>query len=263
MIDQSRIEQIRQLPVAEAKAAMKVYAKELGVSVKSTRSIDNMVSEMGAQLQQKTELVRHSGARVKGVTVVPNSLNPIKGRGFILQAKLTDIDNTDQCTFQWQKKGSGEAGFSDIAGETKQTYQVEKCGESHVAEYQCKVAESDGTETTSDVSTVMTLSVLPNDFPEHTLYKAKWIEFYGQSFAPVGWHGLYAMYDVLADDTKNDSPSNVHKGMMLHTSAIPIVDLISNTTELVATDSKNGYRHILSSDNYKNNMPTILGRFIK
>lgn len=256
MIDQKRIDEIRLMPITKAKAAMKEYAAELGVTVKA-KTIDNMVSEMGAQIGSPE-------TRVKSVASVPAALNPIKTRGFMLYAIPTEIADIDNCTFRWQHKSTaGGATFTDIVGATEQKYKVAVTDNPHLGEYRCIIREAAGTETTSSVSKVETLATFPPDFPMINLYTAKWIDFYGCSFAPVYWGGIYQMQNILADDDVNVNTSVIHRTMALRKDSVPLLDLISNTSFLVATDSRDGYRYLIGSDTDKNTPIKIIGRFNK
>ncbi|MGL5305196.1 MAG: hypothetical protein ACRC9Y_03210 [Aeromonas veronii] len=287
MIDQNRIEEIKSLPVTKAKAAMKAYGAEFGIVPKG-KTIDNMVSDLGAQLANKEEqiVIEYKDEvvisqetpiklepdtsqrikidpRVKGVQILPGALNPIKGRGFMMYAKPTDIADVDKCTFQWSHKVAGGAAFENIVGATNQTYKVANTQDANLGDYKCKIIEPNGTETESTVSAhVATLATLPAGFPEHTLFKSTWIEFYGRSYAHVGWHSIYKMMKVLDDTNINDNPSSVHQEMAKHEAAVPLLDLISNTPELIATDSRDGYRHLITSDNDRDNKIKTFGRFI-
>ena len=257
MIDINRIEKIKMMPVTKAKVAMKEYAAELGVVIKA-KTIDNMVSEMGAQLATK----RGFGPRVKGVAVLPNRLEPLKGQSFTLYAKPTDINNIDKCTFQWSFKRSGASDFSDIAGATKQRFHCPNVAEANVGEYKCKITEADGTSTESSDALVGTLTTIPDGFPMLNLYTAHWSDFYGRSYAHVGWHTIYKMVAIL-NGGNADSPSDTHTEMSKHFPTVPLLHLISNTSELIATDSKDGYKWLISAANDKDKKMGEYGRFIQ
>lgn len=255
MVDQSRIEEIRLMPMEKAKVAMKAYAGELGVKVKA-RTIDNMVSEINAQLKSP-EL------RAKGVTTFPLASNPLKGRDCMFYAVPEDIDNVDKCTFQWQFKPSASgSAFNNIVGETKQCLILKNVQDGNLGQYKCAITETDGTVTTStNPSAVSTLARVPADFPEFLFYKATWVPFFGVAFAHVRWGTILDYYKILKDTRVNDSPSSVHRTMDDHFSTVPLLDLISNCPKLLATDSRDGYKHLLSGDDYMNRMPKIYGRF--
>lgn len=294
MIDLERIEQIKLMPLAAARTAMKEYAAELGVTTKA-RTIDNMVSEMGAQLNKlledqiaatedavgydanvpemvsiethgfEVEPVSIIQPRAKALAVLPKAINPIKGRGFMFYAMPSNIADVDECTFRWQHKSTaGGAIFTDIPNATDQKYKVDVSDDVHLGEYQCIIREADGTETTTTAtSKVETLAALPAGFPMINLYEAKWIDFYGCSFAHVRWGGIYRMQKILADDTTNSNTSLIHRTMDEYKESVPLLDLISNTTFLVATDSRDGYRYLISSDTNKDTPIKIIGRFNK
>lgn len=254
MVDQSRIEEIRLLPMEKAKVAMKAYAGELGVKVKA-RTIDNMVSEMNAQLKAPD-------MRAKGVKTFPLASNPLKGRDCMFYAVPEDIDNVDKCTFQWQFKASSGSAFNNIAGETKQCLILKNVQDVNLGQYKCAITEPGGVTTTSDnPSSVSTLARVPADFPEFLFYKATWVPFFGVAFAHIRWGVILDYYKILKDTNVNDSPSSVHRTMDDHFSTVPLLDLISNTPKLLATDSRDGYKHLLSGDDFKDRMPTIYGRF--
>lgn len=254
MVDQSRIEEIRLLPMEKAKVAMKAYAGELGVKVKA-RTIDNMVSEMNAQLKAPD-------MRAKGVTTFPLASNPLKGRDCMFYAVPEDIDNVDKCTFQWQFKASSASTFSNIDGATSQWLILKNVQDANLGQYKCAITEPGGTTTTSgNPSSVSTLAVVPVDFPEFLFYKATWVPFFGVSFAHVRWSTIRDYYKILKDDSTNNPPSLVHRTMDDHFSTVPLLDLISNCPKLLATDSRDGYKHLLSGDDYKDRMPKIFGRF--
>ena len=255
MIDQGRIDKIKEMPVAKAKAAMKEYAAELGVTIKA-KTIDNMVSEMSAQ-------VKNTGPRVASVTILPARLEPLRGRTFTLYARPMGINNIDECTFQWSFKKSGAAQFDDIQDETKQRLVVYNVTDENVGEYKCKITEKNGTSTTSAVAGfVGTLTSVPVDFPEMNFYQAHWNDFYGASFSPVGWHAIYKFNQILNDDNHNNSSADVHAEMSMHKATVPLLDLISNTSGLFATDSRDGYLWLLHAGNDKDNKPDPRGPFV-
>lgn len=279
MIDVSRIEEIRALPVREAKAAMKAYAKELGVAVKA-KTIDNMVSEMEAQLAAKLEPVsiqeepiqtpdvpvqkpisvppvarvvtQAVDPRAKSLAALPAAIGPIAGREFAIYAKPTMIDNVDRCTFQWKKDGA------DIAGATGQRYVVVSAKASDAGSYTCTIRESDGTETESSASVVGALVDVPAGFPLHTLFKPTWIEFYGSAFAPIGAFALAEAKELLkaCDD-------NAAFVTALHTSkkAFQIYSLMNSAERLVLTDARDGYPNEITSATDKNNPIKEIGRW--
>ena len=267
MIDTNRIEEIKMMPVTKAKAAMKEYAAELGVVIKA-KTIDNMVSEMGAQLAERHHYDNSNPRsaiqpRVKGVAVLPARLEPLKGHSFTLYAKPTDINDIDKCTFQWSFKKANTADFVDLVGATKQRYICTNVVDNNVGEYKCKITEPNGTETVSSTAAhVGTLTTLPKDFPLMNLYNAQWSDFYGRSFAHVGWHSISKMIQILNGDNA-DSPSDTHTEMSMHKASVPLLHLISNTSELIATDSRDGYRWLISAANDKTTKLTEYGRFIK
>lgn len=280
MIDSIRIEEIRALPVKEAKAAMKAYAKELGVSVKA-KTIDNMVSEMGAQLAAMNEpvvassvdiveaptstpvmatpiVVREVAAyvdpRAKHVTSLPSAVSPIMGKGFALYAQLNEIDNVDKCKFQWKKDGV------DLDGATKQRMVFGYNTPDSSGSYTCTVTESDGTATDSSATIVGIATIPPKDFPMHTLFKPTWNDFYGSAFAHIGWKALHkakqilddsATYPVFVDSLSKDRD------------AFQIFHLTNMAPRLILTDARDGYPNVITQNTSKNNPIKEIGRWKK
>lgn len=253
MIDQTRIEVIKAMPVAKAKAAMKEYAAELGVKV-TAKTIDNMVSEISAQSKAPD-------ARAKTVELMPKAIKPIVGSSFSLYAKLIDFADPSTCKFQWSFKGGVDGDFVDIPGARSQTLKVIDVDAADIGEYKCTVTDADGAETASDAEIVSEPVDLPEDFPKFRLYRPVDIEFYGRSFASVSWAAISKMAKILDGDNANN-PDEVHAEMAKDPDTLILLNLLVNSPELVATDTRDGYRWIISATNDKDNKTVEIGRFV-
>ncbi|MGL4523030.1 MAG: immunoglobulin domain-containing protein [Bacilli bacterium] len=247
MIDLQRIEQIKLLSTAKAKVAMKEYAEELGVNITS-KTIDNMVSEMSSQLNMRSII-----PRAKVVTIEPASVNTIVGAEIALYAKLEDIPDPETVTYSWTKDGNA------IAGQTTQRLVIDKCAASDAGKYKCKVTETDSTETESGEVDVA-VNVIPVGFNPDTLYKAQWIEFHGLSYAHVRWDAIDAANEILAGNNA-DTPVAFQTELLKNPVTIPLLALFFGTTSLIATDSRNGYRHQIDTKTCKGVPIKVFGPF--
>lgn len=259
MIDSIRIEEIRALPVKEAKAAMKEYAKELGVTIKA-KTIDNMVSEMGAQLAVMNaptpvdEGVEFVDPRAKRASALPAFIGPIIGKGFGIYAQLNEIDNVDTCKFQWKKDNV------DLVGADEQRLVIRYMSPADSGSYTCTVTEADGTSIESTASIVGVVVIPPKDFPMYTLFKPTWNDFYGAAFTHIGWKALAKAKKILSESVGN---KDFIEKLGTDSDTFQIYNLTNMAHRLVLTDARDGYPNVISPQTSESVPIKEIGRWKK